>query len=316
MGKRNVEPGRSEMLADRKARRDARREAEGLPALQTMSKGAKRRERQEARAAQRVAQGLPPTKPRSVYETYIASSWWVNRRRDYFTKHEKKCSGCGGREGISLHHKTYARKGAELDSDLVPVCQPCHTGIGAYHKAKQSGSLASNTDIVLAHVRTTGEPGAHPLETPEQCERRRKKAASKASPGTKARRSARGMKYDVYIASDAWAQRRREYFAAHERKCAGCGTILDITLHHRTYARSGAGRELDADLSPVCRACHSAIHLYHKLKLGRLEDATDTVLAYIRTTELAGSYPEIKQQRRVRNKRRNSKARLAAAGES
>lgn len=123
MGKRNTEPGRSEMLADRKARRTARREAEGLPPLETMSKGAKRRERQEARAAQRVAQGLPPTKPRSAYETYIASSWWVNRRRDYFTKHEKKCAGCDAREGISLHHKTYARKGAELDSDLGHVSQ-------------------------------------------------------------------------------------------------------------------------------------------------------------------------------------------------
>lgn len=195
----------------------------------------------------------------------------------------------------------------------MPVCQPCHTAIDAYHKAKQSGSLAVNTDIVLAHVRTTGEPGAHPLETPSQRERRRKKAASKALSGSKPRRSTRGEKYDVYIASDVWAQRRREYFKTHEKKCTGCETTLDITLHHRTYVRSGAGRELDSDLTPVCRACHSAIHSYHKLKLGRLEDATDTVIEYIRVTELAGSYPDIKQQRRVRNKKRNSKTRIATA---
>ncbi len=168
LSKRNKEPGRAEMLAERRARRAEQRVAEGLPPLETMSKGARRRERLLKVKAERVARGMPAAKPCNQYDTYISSARWRNRRREYFATHRRECAGCGATQGIALHHKTYVRKGAELDADLVPVCQPCHTAIDVYHKAKKSGSLAANTDIVLEHVRSTGKPGSHPLQTSAQ----------------------------------------------------------------------------------------------------------------------------------------------------
>lgn len=79
------------------------------------------------------------------YETYIASSGWATRRKDYFEAHPRKCSSCGSTSKIHLHHKTYVRMGRELDEDLVALCESCHSKVHKLHR-ESSRSLAAVTD--------------------------------------------------------------------------------------------------------------------------------------------------------------------------
>lgn len=79
------------------------------------------------------------------YDEYITSRGWEVRRADYFSSHPRKCQACGSLDQIHLHHKTYARMGRELDSDLVALCQQCHSEVHESHR-KQGGNLAAVTD--------------------------------------------------------------------------------------------------------------------------------------------------------------------------
>jgi hypothetical protein len=63
---------------------------------------------------------------------YVGGPEWRARRRRYLTEHPPSgCRVCGRRWQARwpLHHKDYSRAGdgAELDRDLIPVCEPCHT---------------------------------------------------------------------------------------------------------------------------------------------------------------------------------------------
>jgi hypothetical protein len=89
-----------------------------------------------------------------------------------------------------------------------------------------------------------------------------------------ARRSARE-RYNRYINSPAWSDRKRAYFSTYARVCAFCGTTDDIHLHHHTYDRMG--RELDEDLVPLCVSCHDAVHDYHRSNRVTLTVATRVV---------------------------------------
>ncbi|GAA2161023.1 hypothetical protein FHX52_3236 [Humibacillus xanthopallidus] len=76
-----------------------------------------------------------------------------------------------------------------------------------------------------------------------------------------------GGTYDVYLASRAWRDKRREWYAAWlttagaEPACLVCGrpwTLKSGHLHHATYVRVGA--EDVRDLLPLCRRHHHLLH--------------------------------------------------------
>jgi 5-methylcytosine-specific restriction endonuclease McrA len=64
--------------------------------------------------------------------------------------------------------------------------------------------------------------------------------------------------YNSYISSKKWAKRRRRYYACNPNTCKVCGSREEITLHHLTYER--LGKELDADLMPLCWKHHQSFH--------------------------------------------------------
>lgn len=99
--------------------------------------------------------------------------------------------------------------------------------------------------------------------------------------------------YGGYMQSPAWYRRRRLWLAEHreatgtEPTCAVCGEKWRLShddLHHRSYRR--LGHENFADLVPMCRACHSRLHVLldknPEWKHFRHEVATDTLIAYMR----------------------------------
>jgi hypothetical protein len=58
-------------------------------------------------------------------QAYYVTQLWKNRKDAYYRKHSYECP-CGARRNLQLHHRTYVRLGAELDSDLEYKCEPCH----------------------------------------------------------------------------------------------------------------------------------------------------------------------------------------------
>jgi 5-methylcytosine-specific restriction endonuclease McrA len=79
------------------------------------------------------------------------------------------------------------------------------------------------------------------------------------------RRATRRRRYAAYLASAAWQARRRRWLRDQRRRgidpvCVVCGTpwTLDDDLHHTVY--TNLGQERDADLLPMDRGCHEALH--------------------------------------------------------
>jgi hypothetical protein len=74
-------------------------------------------------------------------------------------------------------------------------------------------------------------------------------------------------RYEEYINSDAWAERRRSYFDKHPRRCTICKTTRRIHLHHVSYERMG--QEPDGDLVALCEFHHAALHDWHRAQWQR-----------------------------------------------
>ena len=70
--------------------------------------------------------------------------------------------------------------------------------------------------------------------------------------------------YAEYIASAAWQDTRRRFWASKLPKDCWCCSRTDgpKDLHHRTY--KNLGRENLRDLVPLCRDCHDRIHELHR----------------------------------------------------
>ena len=88
----------------------------------------------------------------SNYAAHIASEAWAERKARFYHRHPRRCAACAATRELHLHHKTYARFGAERDGDLACLCARCHSIVHQYHAAV-GGSLAAATDAVLDLLR-------------------------------------------------------------------------------------------------------------------------------------------------------------------
>jgi hypothetical protein len=96
----------------------------------------------------------------------MSSSAWLRYRegwRDRWAASqgaEPVCQVCGSpwdlRHG-ALHHRSYARLGHELDSDVVALCRPCHRRL---HGILESSLVwlwlgrAQASDVIIARLRS------------------------------------------------------------------------------------------------------------------------------------------------------------------
>lgn len=71
----------------------------------------------------------------AFYRSYINSPRWAERKRDYYSRHPRRCAACGTTERVDLHHVSYARLGNELDEDLLPLCRHHHKRATAWTHA-------------------------------------------------------------------------------------------------------------------------------------------------------------------------------------
>jgi hypothetical protein len=65
-------------------------------------------------------------------------------------------------------------------------------------------------------------------------------------------------KYDEYLRSEDWQERRQQILSRDGRRCTKCNSSHYLQVHHLTYARVG-DENLD-DLVTLCRKCHEKEH--------------------------------------------------------
>ena len=78
----------------------------------------------------------------------------------------------------------------------------------------------------------------------------------------------RRMSYAEYLRTPEWAEQRRRARLRADGRCQGCGTAENLETHHSTYERRG--QEDPADLTVLCAACHTAIHLVADGRRGKV----------------------------------------------
>lgn len=67
-------------------------------------------------------------------------------------------------------------------------------------------------------------------------------------------------KYETYIKSKYWKERKNKFFKDFGRKCRACGRFSYIQVHHMVYRRQEFGMERDSDLVALCKDCHLEFH--------------------------------------------------------
>lgn len=111
---------------------------------------------------------------RAAYSQYMASPAWYRRRerwreqwRDAHDGAEPACQVCGAewttRNG-DLHHRSYARLGAEDWRDLMPLCRPCHSRLHAWLEHNPSWRRFPReeaTDLIAAKLRSKTRRQTH-----------------------------------------------------------------------------------------------------------------------------------------------------------
>lgn len=101
-------------------------------------------------------------------------------------------------------------------------------------------------------------------------------------------------RYEEYINSDAWSERRAAFFEHHPRRCRSCGTGKQIHLHHTTYQR--LGREEDEDLVPLCEHHHRVVHRLHAARRSQLSLRQVTAMVIAKPELDAPKRPAPKKQ--------------------
>jgi hypothetical protein len=68
-------------------------------------------------------------------------------------------------------------------------------------------------------------------------------------------------RYNEYLKSEAWAQRRLKVLKRANGQCEGCSDKKATQVHHLTYAHKF--NEFLFELVAVCDDCHTSLHSYH-----------------------------------------------------
>lgn len=61
-----------------------------------------------------------------VYEVWINSDGWKQRRDRYLVENGHRCQACGNRHQLTVHHTHYGYLGREKDEHLAALCWGCH----------------------------------------------------------------------------------------------------------------------------------------------------------------------------------------------
>jgi 5-methylcytosine-specific restriction endonuclease McrA len=60
------------------------------------------------------------------YQDYLQTADWKIRREGALKKARFSCQVCSGKGDLHVHHRTYLRRGNEVEGDLIVLCASCH----------------------------------------------------------------------------------------------------------------------------------------------------------------------------------------------
>jgi hypothetical protein len=101
--------------------------------------------KKEKRRAHNEKRRKKPQVPYVPYDEYLHSHHWINFKRKYYEIYASECAFCKTAEGIDLHHRTYANRGSENFSDVVPLCREHHYECHNYDRQHPEFTLAEST---------------------------------------------------------------------------------------------------------------------------------------------------------------------------
>jgi hypothetical protein len=70
------------------------------------------------------------------YRIYLLTNHWHHVRAEALTRYANRCAVCNSPDRLDVHHRTYERRGHELETDVIVLCRGCHD---IFHK---NGKLA------------------------------------------------------------------------------------------------------------------------------------------------------------------------------
>ncbi len=99
------------------------------------------------------------------YEDYLRGEHWKALKRRFAANAQspKACIGCGARK-YQLHHRSYARLGAEMLTDLVPLCGLCHRKVHE-HLRIHGGRLEQKFKAIRNICSQSQEPARKKVRT-------------------------------------------------------------------------------------------------------------------------------------------------------
>lgn len=62
-----------------------------------------------------------------AYSAYLRSPEWAKRRDEAIARVGGRCQGCSSTDRLEAHHLTYERVGHERPTDLMVLCDLCHS---------------------------------------------------------------------------------------------------------------------------------------------------------------------------------------------
>lgn len=60
------------------------------------------------------------------YEDYLKTPEWAKKRNKALRFANYRCQLCNTQNDLTVHHRTYERRGYELMGDLIVLCKDCH----------------------------------------------------------------------------------------------------------------------------------------------------------------------------------------------
>ena len=101
-------------------------------------------EAEQRRSRSRGCKCKPPSDPTSVaydvryyselcalsYREYLRTWHWKQMRDRALEFARRRCQVCYSPRRLNVHHRTHERRGHELPSDLIVLCEGCH---GLFH---------------------------------------------------------------------------------------------------------------------------------------------------------------------------------------
>jgi 5-methylcytosine-specific restriction endonuclease McrA len=133
---------------------------------------------------------------------------------------------------------------------------------GARYQRRQLRNFCSDCGELLGsalkHSLATADTPTLSLEQATRAQKLRDEWFRQREIEKETQRAAWQAKYDEYLRSEEWANKRALVIERAGGICEGCGEASAVQVHHLTY--NNVGEEFLWQLRAICRECHERFH--------------------------------------------------------